>query len=136
MNYLNRTLIILLTIAVMAVSLLFCLHILQVISLEKFVLLSLVAEQIRPLVEGGLKTRIMSGGISLCVFFLGAVLLYFELHPIFSREPQFLILKDDLGRIEIAKTCVGKFIDYEVKNLNGVIETTSKIKDKKDGIHI
>ena len=94
---------------------LFCLHILQVISLEKFGFLSLVAEQLRPLAESGLKTRIMSGGISLCVFFLGAVLLYFELHPIFSREHQILILKDDLGRVEIAKSCVSKFIDYEVK---------------------
>lgn len=133
MNLFNRGLIIFVTLAIMAILILLFLQTIQIISVEQTgISLSWMGLSD----ESNLRTRLTIGSICLGVFFAGAVLLYVELSPFFSAEPQYLVLKDDLGKVEISRSCVGKYIDYEARHFEGVLEANSKIINKKDGLYI
>ena len=97
---------------------------------------SFLTEQILSLVESGRQTRLKYGAICSGVFLLGAVLLYIELHSLFSVNLRLLLIKDELGKVEITESCVGKFINYEARQFSEISDAKSQIINKKDGLRI
>lgn len=136
MNIFNRIFIVVLTLAVMAVSFLLLLPVVNLISPEQIGLPLSLTEQIHSFIESDWQTRLTFGGICCGVFGLGAILLYIESRPLFSQEPRFLILKDDLGKVEITESCVEKFVNHQARLFSDVSEVHSQIIKKKDGLHI
>lgn len=136
MSIIIRILFVLLAILLMAISVLFSGLVLHLISPEQIGLPLWLIQQISPILESDLQTRLIAGGISAVVFILGAVLIYFSLRRVFQGEPYLLVKQDELGKIEIAESCVSRLVDYETQLLGGVIEATTHIKDKRSGIQI
>lgn len=136
MNFLNRILIVFVTLAIMTISLLLFLQALQIsateiigISLSQIVWLLSIS-------ESDFRTRLAFGSICLSVFIVGAVLIYIELHPLLSKEPSFLVFKDEIGKVEISESSVNKFINYEARHFEGVLSANSHIKEQKEGLYI
>ncbi len=137
MKIFNRMLIVILTLAVMAVSLLLLL--LQVFDLnapENVGLPLWLTEKIFPSIESDWQTRLTFTGICAGAFVLGAVFLYIELRQFFFNEPRFLILQDDLGKVEITESCIGKFINQQARLFSDISDVNSQIINKKDGLQI
>lgn len=136
MSIIIRILIVLLAILLMAISVLFTGLVLHLISPEQMRLPLWLIEQISPTLESDLQTRLIASGISAVVFILGAILIYYSLRRVFQGESYLLVKQDKLGKIEIAESCVGRLIDYETGLFDGVIESQSNIKNKKDGVRV
>ena len=120
----------------MAISILLFSMVFSIISPAQIGLPVWVSEQIFSLSNGELLTRLTYGGMCLLVLLSGAVLFYIELRPLFISERRFLISKDDLGKVEITESCIGKFVDYEAKRFKEISDATSQITKKKAGLQI
>lgn len=136
MNLFNRLIIILSALALMTISLLLLSQVLN-IATPNFAGSPLwLTEQIVSLSDSELHTRLAYGGICLIVLLTGAVLVYLELRPLFLNEKKLLVLRDELGKVELSKTCVQKYIDLEARLFSEISKTSSRVVEKKDGLHI
>lgn len=136
MKLLSRIIIVFLTILVMAVSLLLLAHIVNLVSPEKIGLPFWLAEKILSFTESDWQTRLTFGVICFGVFLTGSALLYIELRLFFSSEQRFLVLRDELGKLEINESCIGKFINYEARLFDEITDVTSQIINKNNELHI
>ena len=70
------------------------------------------------------------------VVIIALLLLILELSSI-GREPaQFVIRNDGLGKVTVARSSVRKLVGYEAKAVPGVIETQQAVKKGRDGLHV
>lgn len=133
MNLFNRLLIIILTLLIMAGSVLLLAQTILGFSIGLPIWLT---EQYGLFIGNDFATRLIMVGVFLVSILLGAVLLYIELLPIISPEPRFLITKDELGKVEVTRNCIGKFVNHSATLCGGVSAATSQIVKKNDGLHI
>lgn len=136
MNLFGRFILIFFTLLAMAISLMLLTQLFYLVSPQQIGLPTWLTEQILALVNSNRKTRLISAGISFGVFLTGTVLLFIELRPFFLGEPRVLVFKDDLGKVEIAESCIGKFINYEARTFAEISAAKSKILIKKNELYI
>lgn len=131
MNLIIRILGIVLTLVIIAAAILLLLPVLNIIPLTDLGLPNWLNQLIGPLIESS--WRLLFGGVLSAVLLLGIILLYLELRTLFAREPRVLILKDDLGKVELAESCIGSMIEYEARLFEQISSIKSRIVHKKDG---
>jgi len=136
MNVFNRTIVILLSLVVIA----FCI-----------IVFLLVGGVVRPtqVSPGGLLLGLWSlfaqlnptnATIAVVVFALvvivALILLILELN-IIQREPaQFVVREDSLGKVTVARSSVRKLVGYESATVPGVIETRQTVDKGRDGLRV
>jgi hypothetical protein len=70
------------------------------------------------------------------VVIVALILLTLELN-IIGREPAQLVIRNDgLGQVTVARSSVRKLVEYEAKTVPGVIETQQAVKKGRDGLHV
>ena len=136
MNVFNRIIIILLSLAAIAFSI---------------IVFLLVGGVVRPtqVSPGGLLLGLWSlfaqlnptnATIAVVVFALvvivALILLILELN-IINREPaQFVVQEDSLGKVTVARSSVRKLVGYESATVPGVIETRQTVDKGRDGLRV
>ena len=136
MNVFNRIIIILLSLAAIAFSI---------------IVFVLVGGVVRPtqVSPGGLLLGLWSlfaqlnptnATIAVVVFALvvivALILLILELN-IINREPaQFVVQEDSLGKVTVARSSVRKLVGYESATVPGVIETRQTVDKGRDGLRV
>ncbi len=64
------------------------------------------------------------------------ILLIFELN-IFSREPaQLVVRQDGLGKVTVARSSVRKLVGHEAAAIPGVIETRQAVDEGRNGLRV
>ena len=136
MNVFNRIIVILLSLAAVAFSI---------------IVFLLVGGVVRPtqVSPGGLLLGLWSlfaqlnptnATIAVVVFALvvivALILLILELN-IINREPaQFVVQEDSLGKVTVARSSVRKLVGYESATVPGVIETRQTVDKGRDGLRV
>jgi hypothetical protein len=136
MNVFNRIIVILLSLAAIAFSI---------------IVFLLVGGVVRPtqVSPGGLLLGLWSlfaqlnptnATIAVVVFALvvivALILLILELN-IIQREPaQFVVREDSLGKVTVARSSVRKLVGYESATVPGVIETRQTVDKGRDGLRV
>ena len=70
------------------------------------------------------------------VVIVAVILLIFELN-ILGREPaQFVVREDGLGKVTVARSSVRKLVGYEAAAVPGVIETRQTVEKGRDGLRV
>jgi hypothetical protein len=136
MNVFNRIIIILLSLAAIAFSI---------------IVFLLVGGVVRPtqVSPGGLLLGLWSFfaqlnptnatiAVVVCalVVIVALILLILELN-IIQREPaQFVVREDSLGKVTVARSSVRKLVGYESATVPGVIETRQTVDKGRDGLRV
>jgi len=136
MNVFNRIIIILLSLAAIAFSI---------------IVFLLVGGVVRPtqVSPGGLLLGLWSFfaqlnptnatiAVVVCslVVIVALILLILELN-IINREPaQFVVQEDSLGKVTVARSSVRKLVGYESATVPGVIETRQTVDKGRDGLRV
>jgi uncharacterized alkaline shock family protein YloU len=70
------------------------------------------------------------------VVIVALILLILELN-IINREPaQFVVQEDSLGKVTVARSSVRKLVGYESATVPGVIETRQTVDKGRDGLRV
>jgi len=70
------------------------------------------------------------------VVIVALILLILELN-IINREPaQFVVQEDSLGKVTVARSSVRKLVGYESATVPGVIETRQTVNKGRDGLRV
>ena len=136
MNVFNRIIMILLSVAAIAFSIIVFLLVGGVVR----------PSQVSPggflLGLWGLFAQLNSTGaiiaVLVCAFVVIAalILLILELN-ILQREPaQFVVREDSLGKVTVARSSVRKLVGYESATVPGVIETRQAVDKGRDGLRV
>ena len=136
MNVFNRIIVILLSLAAIAFSI---------------IVFLLVGGVVRPtqVSPGGLLLGLWSlfaqlnptnatSAVVVCalVVIVALILLILELN-ILGREPaQFVVRQDSLGKVTVARSSVRKLVGYESATVPGVIETRQTVDKGRDGLRV
>jgi hypothetical protein len=74
--------------------------------------------------------------IAVVVAVLGLILLILELLPR-RREPRrYLVRRDGLGAVTVARRSVRDLVQYEAVRVPGVMEVEPEVRDRRNGLHI
>jgi uncharacterized alkaline shock family protein YloU len=133
---LSRFIIVFFTFLVTAVSLLLLAQVFHIVSPEQIGLPLWLTEKFLLFTESDWQIQLIFGVICFGVFLTGVVLLYIELRPFFASELCFLVSKNELGKLEINESCIGKFINYEAMLFDEITGATSQIINKNSELHI
>jgi uncharacterized alkaline shock family protein YloU len=74
--------------------------------------------------------------ISILVALAGLALLIVELLPPPREAPTYVVRKDGLGTVTVARKSVRQVAQYEATQIAGVREVRSEVRNGADGIHI
>jgi uncharacterized alkaline shock family protein YloU len=136
MNVFNRSIVILLSLAAIALSI---------------IVFLLVGGVIRPaqVSPGGFLLHLwgffaqlnqadatIAGVVCALVVIVALILLILE-STIFGREPTpFVVRNDGLGQVTVARNSVRRLVGYEVKAIPGVVETRQAVDQGRDGLRM
>ncbi|HEY7021529.1 MAG TPA: alkaline shock response membrane anchor protein AmaP [Ktedonobacterales bacterium] len=74
--------------------------------------------------------------ISILVALAGLALIVVELLPPPREAPTYVVRKDGLGTVTVARKSVRQVAQYEATQIAGVREVRSEVRNGADGIHI
>jgi uncharacterized alkaline shock family protein YloU len=74
--------------------------------------------------------------ISILVALAGLALIVVELLPPPREAPTYVVRKDGLGTVTVARKSVRQVAQYEASQIAGVREVRSEVRNGADGIHI
>jgi uncharacterized alkaline shock family protein YloU len=74
--------------------------------------------------------------ISILVALAGLALIVVELLPPPREAPTYVVRKDGLGTVTVARKSVRQVAQYEAAQIAGVREVRSEVRNGADGIHI
>jgi hypothetical protein len=74
--------------------------------------------------------------ISIAVALAGLALIVVELLPPPREAPVYVVRKDDLGTVTVARKSVRQVAQYEAAQIAGVREVRPEVRNGADGIHI
>lgn len=75
-------------------------------------------------------------GVCVGLLCLGVCLLFVELVPHSSRKSAVTVKKDDLGHITASLTSIQDLVNREAEKIEGVMESSTKVREASDGIHL
>lgn len=67
---------------------------------------------------------------------LGICLLFVELIPRSMKKSAVTVKKDDLGHITASLTSIQDLVNREAGKVDGVLESSTTVKESSDGIHL
>ena len=74
--------------------------------------------------------------ISILLALAGLVLIVIELLPGPREAPTYVVRKDGLGTVTVARKSVRQVVQYEAAQINGVREVHPEVSNGADGLHI
>jgi len=74
--------------------------------------------------------------ISILLALAGLVLIVIELLPGPREAPTYVVRKDGLGTVTVARKSVRQVVQYEAAQIAGVREVRPEVRNGADGIHI
>ncbi|HNP29264.1 MAG TPA: alkaline shock response membrane anchor protein AmaP [Nitrospirales bacterium] len=75
-------------------------------------------------------------GVCLGLLCLGLCLLIVEFIPHSSKNSAVTVKKDDLGHITASLTSIQDLVNREAGKIEGILESSTKVKEGSDGIHL
>jgi len=75
-------------------------------------------------------------GMCFGLWCLGVCLLFVELVPHSRKESAVTVKKDDLGQISASLTSIQDLVNREAGKIEGVLESSTTVKESPDGIHL
>jgi uncharacterized alkaline shock family protein YloU len=135
MNTLNRTLVVLVDLIVLALLAIFILLTTGALAPEALVP-SPAATQLRQLLPTDPPARVAAIAASAALAFLGLVLLYYELRPAEAREHRVTLRNDAGGRVTVDMDGLDEMANREARALPGVRAARSHITDTGGALRV
>jgi uncharacterized alkaline shock family protein YloU len=136
MNVFNRIIIILLSLAAIAFSIIVFLLVGGVVRSEQLSPGVFLIDLWRFFAQLNQADATIAVVVCALVVIVAVILLTLELTSI-GREPApFVIRNDGLGQVTVARSSVRKLVGYEAKAVAGVIETQQAVKKGRDGLRV
>jgi hypothetical protein len=134
MNILNRVLVILFAILVLAASTLVLIVTLGIISPQQLGI-PFLSDVLQPFADLQGNDQILAIAIAAALLILALVLLVAELTPP-SRDPKVTIKDDELGRVTVSEDGMRRLANREAGQVPGVMEVRSEVDQDKQGIKV
>src|SRR5690348_3424951 len=129
MNTLNRILVIIGTLIVLAALVIFVLFTVGALAPESILRSPQLAASLRDRIPVTSPARVAAVGASAALFFLGLVLLYYELRPGETAERRVTVSDNADGRVTVSTAGLSELTNSEVRALPGVRAASSRIMD-------
>lgn len=142
MNVLNRFLVILFDLAIIAAGTALLLIAVRVVSPEQLAPSSsaVVSAWLIPKLQAfdSLQSWSRFQGAVICalVILFGLLFLYLESRALWSSEPRLKLKEDTMGTVTVALKGVRDLVNREVSATDGVLEVMSQVKPKRKGLFI
>ena len=136
MNALNRILVIIGDLIMLAVLVLFVLLTVGALAPEAIVPSPSLAAQLRGLLPVASPARVAAIAAAAALFFLGLVLLYYELRRADAGERQVTVSDDAAGRVTVSLDGLRELASREARALPGVRAASSRIMDSGRAIRV
>jgi hypothetical protein len=134
MNILNRVLVILFTLLVIAASSLVLAVILELVAPQRL-RVPLLSDVLEPFAEMQPPPQTVAIAIAAGLLVLALVVLIAELTPP-ARDKKLTIKKDDLGRVTVSENGLRRLADREAALVPGVMEARSELYESKQGLRV
>lgn len=134
MNILNRVLVILFTLLVIAASSLVLAVTLELVAPQRL-RVPLLSDVLEPFAELQPPPQTVAIAIAAGLLVLALVVLIAELTPP-PRDKKLTIKKDDLGRVTVSKNGLRRLVDREAALVPGVMEARSELYESKQGLRV
>ena len=142
MNVLNRFLVILFDLAIIAAAIALVLIAARVVSPEQIVpsgndvISAWLITKLHAFDSLQSWSRVQGAVICALVILFGLLLLYLESRALWSSEPRLKLKQDNLGQITVTLKGVRDLVNREVSATDGVLEVISKVKPRRRGLSI
>lgn len=136
MNTLNRILVIIGDLIVLAALVSFVLLIVGALAPETILPSPQLAASVRDRIPVTSPARVAAVAASAAVFFLGLVLLYYELRPGTAAERHVMVSDDADGRVTVSMEGLSELASREARTLPGVRAASSRITDGGRALHV
>lgn len=134
MNILNRVLVILFTLLVIAASSLVLAVTLELVAPQRLGV-PLLSDVLEPFAELQPPPQTVAIAIAAGLLVLALVVLIAELTPP-ARGKKLTIKKDDLGRVTVSENGLRRLVDREAALVPGVMEARSELYESKQGLRV
>lgn len=136
MNVFNRLLLILLDLLLLVTAGAVLLTTLGVTQPKQLAPTPWFVDRLVPFTQLDPTSRNWAVGVSIVVFLVGLLLLFFELRPGPRQAPRIMLKQDGLGRVTMARDGVRELADREAGQVAGVMEVRSHVEEDAAGLRI
>mgnify|MGYP007073242838 CR=1 FL=1 len=136
MNTINRLIVVLLDLCLMAAAVIALLVLFQLVTPERFSLPVTWTEQLSRLATLGTQAKLGATLICLALFVAGLILFYFELWLARPANVHVLVKQDVWGAITVSLHSIRQLANYEAGQVTGVREAQAQVRQRAEGLQI